>query len=248
MSTDARYNMLLTIAVGIGTFLLVAFVVALSFSRGEAIAGALGSLIGGIIGAGGAVWAVFLMLDRQRQEETNKVADAVRTEVTTLAKYVIGGIEMCQTIKAGLKVPRQDAHNIVENFSSDSIVYPAIADRVGLLPHPHETVEFYMRLSETKVMTEMLRTKTDPQGITYVTPPLEYITPDFAASVADSLITALQLARVIISNEGDAAHKAKLSELVQLTIIGQIDDCVESAKKSFPDAESFRSPEPPFSA
>jgi hypothetical protein len=227
----------------IGTVLLLIFFIFLVESKAGEIAGALGSFIGGIVGAGGAVWAVFLMLARQRQEETDKVAAAVKTEVTTLAKYVVGGIEICQHIKAGLKVPRQDAHNIVKSFSNDPIIYPAVADRVGLLPHPHATTEFYMRLSEAKTMTEMLRTKTDPQGVTYVSPPMEYITPEFATSVADSLITALQLARIIVSNEGNALGKSQLAASVKATVIGQIDDCLKSAKESFPDAESFSSPD-----
>jgi hypothetical protein len=50
--------------------LLAVFLTALRHSKSGEIAGALGSLIGGIVGAGGAVWAVFLALSRQRQEET----------------------------------------------------------------------------------------------------------------------------------------------------------------------------------
>jgi hypothetical protein len=46
-----------------------------------------------------------------------------------------------------------------------------------------------------------LRTKTDPPSATYVTAPGEYVTPEFAASIADSLITALQLARPIVAND-----------------------------------------------
>jgi uncharacterized membrane protein YccC len=79
----------LRLAIFIGALLLLGFAVALIGSGAGEIAGALGSLIGGIIGAGGAVWAVFLLLSRQRQEESANVADAVRTEVTTLVKYVI---------------------------------------------------------------------------------------------------------------------------------------------------------------
>jgi hypothetical protein len=233
------------LAGSIGTVLLIVFFIFLVQSKAGEVAGALGSLIGGIVGAGGAVWAVFLMLARQRQEETDNVADAVRTEVTTLAKYVIASIENCQAIKDGLKVPRQDAHNIVKSLASDPIIYPAVADRVGLLPHPHATAEFYMRLAEARTLTEMLRTKTDPQGIANMSPPRENITPEFASSVADCLITALQLARIIIANEGDASGKSLLATAVQATIISQIDDCFEAAKKSFPDAESFSLPDTP---
>jgi hypothetical protein len=101
---------LLRVVVIVGPFLLVllaVFLTALRHSKSGELAGALGSLIGGIVGAGGAVWAVFLALSRQRQEETAKVAEAVRTEVTTLVKYAIGAVEICEQIKKGvIKVSR----------------------------------------------------------------------------------------------------------------------------------------------
>ena len=89
------------------------------------------------------------------------------------------------------------------------MIYPAIADRVGLLLQPHATTQFYMRVSEARGMLEALRTKTDPPSITYNTA-LEYVTPEFAASVADSLITALQLARPIVANDGDSSQNRSL--------------------------------------
>lgn len=184
-----------------GVALLVGFVLALAASKAGEVAGALGSVIGGIVGAGGAVWAVFLMLLRQRKEEMAKVTEAVTIEVIGYAKYVVGALNTCRRISSGaVKMPRQDVGSIVESLVADPVIYPAIADTVGLLPHPNSTTEFYMRLSEAKSMVEVLRTKTNPQGITYVSPPVEYVTPEFAALLADSLITALQLARVIIAD------------------------------------------------
>ena len=82
MKSDVRQNRLLALGLAAGIPLLIAFLTAAVNSNAGEIAGALGSLIGGIVGAGGAVWAVFLMLARQREEETAKVAAAVRTEVT----------------------------------------------------------------------------------------------------------------------------------------------------------------------
>jgi hypothetical protein len=52
--------------------------------------------IGGLIGAAGAVWAVYLTLGKQRKEETEKVSSAVATEVTALAKYVMGAAKIGQ--------------------------------------------------------------------------------------------------------------------------------------------------------
>ncbi len=219
------------------------FVVDLFRTDAGQVAGALGSFIGGIIGAGGAVWAVYLAISRQRNEEIIKVSDAVRTEVTAFVKYVIGAVVVCQQIKKGLvKIPRQDARYIAKSFWGDPIIYPAVADRVGLLPHPHATTEFYMRLSEVRSMLEALRTKTDPSSATNVTAPPEYVTPEFAATIADSLITALQLARPIVANDNNPSARSQLTAFVQTTVASQIDECLESAKTTFPDAESFQTP------
>jgi hypothetical protein len=179
MKSDVRQNRLLALGLAAGIPLLIAFLTAAVNSNAGEIAGALGSLIGGIVGAGGAVWAVFLMLARQREEETAKVAAAVRTEVTTLVKYMIHSVEICQQIADGTRqVPRQAAQYIVKNLLSDPIIYPAIADRVGLLPYPQAVTEFYMRLSEAKAMVEALRTRIDPPEITYSSPSVEYVTSD----------------------------------------------------------------------
>jgi hypothetical protein len=179
-------------------------------------------------------------MNQQKNEEIAQVSDAVRTEVTAFAKYVIGAVEICQQIRNGLKIPIQSARYVAKSFWGDPIVYPAVADRVGLLPHPHATTEFYMRLSEVRAMLEALRTKTDPSSHMYVSPPPEFVTPDFAATIADSLITALQLARPIVSNDGNPSAKSQLAALVQTTVVGQIDECLASARAFFPDAESFQ--------
>ena len=232
---------ILLAAAAIGLVFLV-FGVDLFRADAGQVTGAFGSLIGGIIGAGGAVWAVHLTIARQRNEEIERVGDAVRTEITAFVKYVIGAVEICQQIKAGLKIPRQDARYIAKNFWGDPIIYPAVADRVGLLPHPQATTEFYMRLSEVRGMLEALRTKTDPQSFINVQAPPEHVTPDFAASIADSLVTALQLARPIVASDGDSSAKSQLAAWVQTTVVGQIDECLKSTKESFPSAGSFKTP------
>jgi len=232
------------LAAGCGIVLVISFIISLFGSKAGEIAAALGGVIGGLIGAGGAVWAVFLTLSREKNEEEERVAAAIRTEVTTLVKYAIGTIGVCEQIAtAGLQIPRQDAGYIVKNIPASPAIYPAVADRVGLLPHPQATVEFYMRLAEARMMVEMLQNKTTPQGIVNVNPPVENVTPQFAGSIAESLITALQLARSIIADDVPSSHKAELTGYVNATVISQIDDCLTSAKQTFPDAESFKTPD-----
>jgi hypothetical protein len=75
--------------------------------------------------------------------------------------------------------------------------------------------------------------------------PMEFVTPQFAGSVADSLLTALQLARAIVADEEMSVAKPQFTAWVQSIAVGQIDDCLKAAKEVFPNAESFQFPPPP---
>ena len=195
----------------------------------------LGSLFGGIIGAGGAILAVYILLARQRRQESKNVAAAVRTEVTALAKYIIESIGVCQKIRrAELNLPRQEAHNIIKNFSSNPTVYPAVADRIGLLPHSNSTVEFYMRLSETRTSIEMLRTRADPEKMVNVQTPPEYVSSEFSSSVANGLIIAIQCARTIIADKSNTTGMSRSAAAERIAVIGQIDECLRSHDKAAP--------------
>ena len=74
---------------------------------------------------------------------------------------------------------------------------------------------------------------------------VEYVPAEFAGTIAESLITALQLARPIVANEGDDTGRSQLSTWVQSVVAGQIDECLKAAQTAFPDAESFQTPQPP---
>lgn len=226
-----RSNTLFGLAVLFGVALLCGFGAALVGTKtaGE-IAGALGGFMGGFIGAVGAVLAVYIALSSQRKEETIKVATAVRTEVSSLTTYIIGAVAICQDIATGKrKVPRTDAAYILRKLFAEPVVYKAVADRIGLLPHPNATAQFYLRISEAKAMVESLQIPSVAQ---------EHVTTENAATIADCLITALQLAHGILSSDGDP----RLAEWVDREMIGQIDECLKSAKASFPNAESFKLP------
>jgi hypothetical protein len=174
-------------------------------------------------------------IERQRNEEVANIRDAVRVEVTAFTKDIIGALEVCEHIKTTpntIVAPYGISHNqaqLITKILKSSVVYPAIADRVGLLSHSHATVEFYERIAEANGMLEALRTKAGTPAITR----------NNVAVFADSLITALQLARCIISSEDEPSAKRQLGSLVQAKMVRQIDSCLKSAKAVFPNAESF---------
>jgi hypothetical protein len=196
-----------------------------------------GGFLGGLVGATGAIYAVYLTLSKQRKHDTNNVMSAVVTEVTAFSKYVIGAVEICIKVANGKRhVPQTGAAYIVQKLFAPPTVYRATADRIGLLPHPDATVQFYMRLEEVKAATNAIETAVKFQWEPRLGPP-PLITRDIIAPIADSLITALQLAGPIIA---DAAKSGPLLERrIREVTVHQIDECLAAAKEVFPNAESF---------
>jgi hypothetical protein len=193
--------------------------------------------IGSLIGAAGAVWAVYLTLGKQRKEETRKVSSAVATEVAALVKYVIGAVEICIEIaKGGRNVPQTDAGYIVRRVLAAPTVYNAVADRVGLLPHPDATTQFYLRIEEAKAATSAVETAVKFHWSPGIGGPPPLMTRELVLPIADSLITALQLARPILC---DTKTGPQFQRWVRETTVKQIDECLATAKKAFPNAESF---------
>jgi hypothetical protein len=237
-SDDNNDNTLIGLALFFGIGLLAWFFADLLDSKsGERVA-AFGAVIGGIIGAGGAVFAVYLAITGQRRQDIAKVQSAVRTEVTTFSKYIIGALDICQQIAMrGLKIPMLDAEYIGKN-PPDPVIYPAVADRVGLLRHPQATVEFYMRITEAKSNLAAMRRKA--AGLTQAQAALTFIQPTNAEVIADSLLTALQMARHIIGD--DDPTRSEMDLWIQRAMLRDIDAALASAKITFPNAESFKFP------
>jgi hypothetical protein len=227
-------NTLIGLELFFGIGLLAWFFADLLDSKAGARAAAFGAVIGGIVGAGGAVFAVYLTLTRQRREDTTT---AVRTEVTTYSKYIIGTLEICQQIANGLQIPMSDAEYIGKNLLAP-VIYPAVADRIGLLQRPQATIEFYMRIAEAKSNLAAMRVKV--AGLSYAQSQMQNIQPANAEVIADSLITALQMGRHIVAD--DDPTRTEMDLWIQKIVLRDIDAALASAKVTFPNAESFKAP------
>ena len=222
------------LAVAFGAAVLSGFLAALMGSKSGEIAGALGGLIGGIVGAGGAILAVFLTLDRQRNDEIANVTSAVQTEVRATIKFVIGAIGICEDVVRGAKsIPQRDANYIVKSLPHPPIVYPAVADRVGLLPYADATVEFYVRLNEARARIGALATAAAPLGEPGAG---ALVTAEFAKIIADGLLLALFVARPIIAERSQLATNPQLENIVRTETLRQIDDYLSLVHNWFPEA------------
>jgi hypothetical protein len=154
-------------------------------------------------------------------------ADAIRREVIEFSKFISGNLEICGHIHAGTPapVPRHDLPSIMKT-GIDPVVYPAIADRIGRIPFPQQVVSFYTRIAEAQAIIEIIA-----KGPAHDTP----VTADLAQTIAESFITALQLAKLILQPVSNPNLDEQVLELTQRNI----DQALVAAHENFPDAESF---------
>ena len=125
--------------------------IALFSSKPGEIAGSLGSVVGGMIGALGAALAVYLTLSTQRQEDRRRIDGALGREVAEFARQVVRGLETCETILSeGLELPRARLPEAME--MPQPIIYPAVADKVGVLSNPQRAVAFYTHILEIGIL------------------------------------------------------------------------------------------------
>jgi hypothetical protein len=206
------------------------FVVALWDSKAGEIAGALGNILGGTIGALGSAAAVYIMLKGQRDEEAEKVSAAVLREVVELSKSPIGQLGACAGIQTGQI--RCQKSTLKQLFQTPTpVIYPAVADRIGRLPRPTLVVTFYSQLQETRGLVAVIENSAPTDNI---------VTGDHIQALADLLISQCQLTRIIVSSAEPApAIEAALVAGQRSHMLKVIDEQLASAKQLFPNAESF---------
>ena len=115
-------------------------------------------------------------------------------------------------------MPQTDAGYIVRKVLAEPTVYNAVADRIGLLPHPDATTQFYLRIAEAKAAASAVETAVKFQWAPGIDGPPPLITRELVLPIADSLITALQLAQPIIR---DAKSGPQFERWVNLAIAWQ---------------------------
>jgi hypothetical protein len=193
----------------------------------------LGSLIGGFVGAAGAVGAVYFLIRQQRREEANNVSHAIRREIIVLSEILISQLRILEAIKSGeVTIMRNKLRSAIMN--PDTIIYKAVANRIGLLPYP--VVQFYMRMVEIQNAVQIA--VVGPGGENVAVPGGE------AETIAKSVTIACNLARVIISHP---ASPSVDEEIGRVTLV-HIDEALERAKQSFPQTPTLLRDEAQHSA
>jgi hypothetical protein len=152
--------------------------------------------------------------------------DAVRREIIEFSKFLIGNLEICAKIRSGelRGVPRTALAEMMRTV--EPVIYPAIASRIGRLPFPQQAVSFYARISEAKTLVEATSNSPDRA---------QHVSAGLATAIADSFITACQLARGIIEH---VPNPHLDNQVIKITR-ENIDEALSKARQAFPDAESF---------
>lgn len=132
--------------------------------------------------------------------------------------------------------PQTGASYVTRALEADPTVYNAVADRIGLLPQPHATTQFYLRIAEAKAGARAAEEEVKIKWVANsgLGPP-PYMTADLVLPIADSLITALQLAQSIIGDAKSDPHE----RWIRQRTLEQIHASLAAAKEVFPSAESL---------
>ena len=185
------------------------------------------TVLGGLIGAAGTAFAVYLTLVSQRRDEAEKVEAALRTEVSEFGRLAVGALAPCESVITGeYKIPLRDLPALVA--MPDPVVYRATADRISRLPYGSLLVTFHARIAESVQMATILavtaRPVINPGG-----PPTEPLLDDAKArTLATGWLDICNIAQTILRK------KAGAEELVDAAIAATLTEVDETLKRVGP--------------
>lgn len=187
---------------------------------------AAGAIVGGLIGAGGAVAAVYLMLSSQRKDEAKKVEASLRTEVCEFARLAKGPLDiLVQQVLPGLR-PLAAQH--VQAFTElpEPVVFKATADRISRLSYGPLLVTFYVRIAEATQLASIY-SLTLPEYIRAGGVPVP-IANDQATTLATAWYDICTIARSILRAERNASQ---LIEAARTETVRDLDKSLGEAQK-----------------
>jgi hypothetical protein len=118
----------------------------------------------------------------------------------------------------------------------------AVADRIGLLPRAHQTIEFYMRIAEAKGMLTAMHLRA--AALTAAQAGVQTVQLSDVEMVAGSLISALKLAKPLIADDDNI--RSNLDMHIQERTLRYIDEALAAAKVAFPNADPFQEEPQPW--
>jgi hypothetical protein len=193
-----------------------------SVSAGD-LAGAIASILGGIIGAAGAALAVYLTIAGQRKDDTEKVEAALRMEVAEFGRLALGPLFFFaqRIIVAGDQIPLNDLPALVA--MPEAVVYKATADRISRLPYGTLFVTFHSRIAEAISMAKAYATSGRPVQHEGRSPTEPMIEARLANTLATGWRDICELACTIMRADAAAPQSAEASIA---SILGDLDSAL----------------------
>jgi len=115
--SPARQNRLLALALIVGVPLLISFLTALLNSKSGEVAAALGSVLGGVIGAGGAALAVALALLGERGEERRKQQEREIQQINAVIAGIAFNLEALLHLAHDYILPHyEESHAVYQSY------------------------------------------------------------------------------------------------------------------------------------
>ncbi len=194
---------------------------------GEALV-AVASVLGGLIGAfgagGAAVYAVRRTFERQRKEERQRIVGAILREVMEFSRRVVGHLKIFENIHSGkMLIPAAQFPTIMR--MPNAVVYPAIADRLGLLNNPTLVVAFFTRMSDAGPMAAVI----GAQGTVG-------IRGDLMTEMAKAWIDICEMGKCIL--DGEQEFERDVDRQAREDILKQIEEALKSARTQFPETSA----------
>jgi hypothetical protein len=198
-------------------------------ARGELL-GALGSVVGGVIGALGAAFAVYLTLNRQRKDERRRTFDAVVREVIEFTRLALGHLTTCENIHSmTIELPANRLPLAMAMAMPKPIVYPAIASNIGRLTRPQLVVGFFTRPAEIENMLVMI-TQAARSSVNAM--------PEDIVHIARAWIDVCELGRSVINEQ---TPDSDFDAHVRATILSDLESALPRARALF--GEDRREPQ-----
>jgi hypothetical protein len=220
MISGRTHFWLVLISIGLVCPILIIFLLSLRTASSDGITGGIGSLLGGILGALGAAWAVYLTLAGQRHEDRKRIHDAIVMEIIEFSRIVVGHLATCENIRAGIiSVPVIELPNLLTTPSP--IIYPAVADRLGVLKSPQKVAAFYTRLTEVSTMADRIANAVPYIGHT--------LNGEHIKLLTEALVDICQFALMVINDSGDKAFDKAVTE----HMLSELSGAMQTAREKF---------------
>jgi hypothetical protein len=193
------------------------------------------TLLGGLIGAAGTAFAVYLTLASQRRDDARKVEAALRMEVAEFSRLAAGAISPYESALTGeYYVPMCDLP-VLTSLPEPS-VYKAAADRLSRLPDGPLFVAFYLRIAEAVQLARILSATAKPVFHPNGTQMDPLLDAQKAKTLATGWLDVCNIGQTILRKKSDA------QTLIDATIAATLTDIAETLKRVGPLVKPANAP------